>query len=57
MNKFTFKCKSGEVSRSIEIEFEAFTVSEVLDEVGNFLRGCGYVIQGEIEEVKYPEED
>lgn len=57
MNKFTFKCKSGEVSRSIEIEFEAFTVSEVLDEVGNFLRGCGYVIQGEIEVVEYPEED
>lgn len=57
MNLFTFQCKSGESSKITIIEFEAFTVEEVLEEVGNFLNGCGYVLKGDIEVVEYPEED
>lgn len=55
MTRFTFKCEhlTGRIG-TIELMFEANTWSEVLEEVGPFLRGCGYILpEGELEFVDY----
>lgn len=47
MNKFTLKMEQTEFNRSVEVTFEEEFLQDVLMQVDLFLRGCGYVPNGD----------
>lgn len=53
MSKFTLinedESSEGDgISRKLTVEFEAITLSEILDELEYFLRGAGYHLKGHL---------
>lgn len=52
MPNFKFICENTSDNENIDrrnvVEFTAETWSEVVDEMNDFLRGCGYVFKGEL---------
>lgn len=66
MPKFTFTCQeepmpfSDSISSKRTVEFTAETLSQIIPEFENFLRGCGYFFEGEldfIDDEKYEPEE
>lgn len=56
MPKFVFVCEheaeAGFGARTNMVEFTADTYDEVISEMTDFLRGCGYQFKGELQLVK-----
>lgn len=59
MSKFTFVCQeepmpfSDSVSSKRTVEFNADALFDVITEFENFLRGCGFAFQGQLDFVKH----
>ena len=54
MSKFTFKFEEQTVStgnKQITVEFNAISLNSVLNELTDFLKGCGYHINGHLDVV------
>jgi len=49
--KFDFKA-THEDGSIVQLSFEAVLIDDVLEELYNFLRGCGYELKGTIEVVE-----
>ena len=59
MSKFTFICEEESMpfgdsfSSKRTVEFSAETLNEVVSEFENFLRGCGFSFNGELDFINY----
>ena len=55
MSKFTFVCQeeampfADVVSSKRTVEFSADTLNQIMDEFQNFLRGCGFYFDGQLD--------
>lgn len=52
MSKFTFVCEDSVDSRKITYEVYSVNLNKVVEEFSSFLKGCGYVFDGELDFVK-----
>jgi len=61
MSKFTFVCQEEPmpfydiVSSKRTVEFDADSLNQIVSEFENFLRGCGFCFNGQLEFVDYDE--
>jgi hypothetical protein len=50
---FTIKFDSGDGNRSLEMNFSELFLDDILNQIRDFLRGCGYEIEGQIQVVPF----
>lgn len=55
MSQFRFTCRNSYAERYTEVQLEAETLDEVIENFEEFLRGCGYYFNGTLQIV--PDEE
>jgi hypothetical protein len=56
-HNFTIRFDSNDGNRSLEMNFNELFLDDILNQVRDFLRGCGYEIDGQIQVVPSEHED
>ena len=56
-HNFTIRFDSSDGNRSLEMNFNELFLDDILNQVRDFLRGCGYEIDGQIQVVPSEHED
>ena len=56
-HNFTIRFDSSDGNRSLEMNFSELFLDDILNQVRDFLRGCGYEIDGQIQVVPFENED
>ena len=55
-HNFTIRFDSNDGNRSLEMNFSELFLDDILNQMRDFLRGCGYEIDGQIAVVPFEEE-
>jgi len=56
-HNFTIRFDSNDGNRSLEMNFSELFLDDILNQMRDFLRGCGYEIDGQIQVVPSEHED
>ena len=56
-HSFTFRFHSAEGERDLEMNCNALYLGDIFDRFRDFLQGCGYQIDGQIEVVPFEKEE
>jgi hypothetical protein len=56
-HNFTIRFDSSDGNRSLEMNFNELFLDDILNQVRDFLRGCGYEIDGHIAVIPWDQED
>jgi hypothetical protein len=56
-HNFTIRFDSNDGNRSLEMNFSELFLDDILNQMRDFLRGCGYEIDGQIAVVPWEQED
>ena len=56
-HNFTIRFDSNDGNRSLEMNFNELFLDDILNQMRDFLRGCGYEIDGQIQVVPSEHED
>jgi hypothetical protein len=56
-HNFTIRFDSSDGNRSLEMNFNELFLDDILNQVRDFLRGCGYEIDGQIAVIPWDQED
>jgi len=52
-HSFTFRFDSNEGERTLEMNCNSLFLQDILDQFRDFLQGCGYIVDGQLEVVPY----
>jgi len=52
-HSFTFRFHSAEGERDLEMNYNALYLSDIFERFRDFLQGCGYLIEGQIEVIPF----
>jgi len=56
-HNFTIRFDSNDGKRSLEMNFSELFLDDILNQMRDFLRGCGYEIDGQITVIPWDQED
>ncbi len=56
-HNFTIRFDSGDGNKSLEMNFSELFLDDILNQFRDFLRGCGYEIDGQIAVIPWDQED
>lgn len=52
-HNFTFRFDSNDGERTLEMNCNSLFLQDILDQFRDFLQGCGYIVDGQLEVVPY----